>query len=137
MRVLRGMIPDDDGLPRVGSTGRTLGARPGYPDDPEESGPDIRVDEDGTVYPETGGASVAIPPVENLPPHRRPPKHGGRGKKLEVYELETDGLPDELRARIDPFGPTAHAFIEPAYEMCFDEYQHALHSTRELWSIVR
>ncbi len=131
------MIPDENSLPRVGSTGRTLGARPGYPGDPEEPEPDIRVGEDGIVYPETGGASVAIPPVENRRPHRRPPKHGGRDKKLEVYELETDRLHDELRARVDPLGPTVHAFIEPAYEMSFDEYQHALHSTRELWSIVR
>ncbi len=137
MRVLRGMIPDEDGWPRVGSTGRTLGARPGYPDDPEEPEPDIRVDEDGIVYPGTGGMSVAMPPMENLRPHRRPPKHGGGDKKLEVYELETDGLPDELQARADPYGPTVHAFFEPAYEMSFDEYQSALHFTRELWRIVR
>src|SRR5919199_3345781 len=114
MRVLRGMIPDENGWPRVGSTGRTLGARPGYPEDPKEPEPDIHVDSNGVVYPETGGASVAIPPMKNLPPHRRPPKHGGRDKKLEVYELETDTLPDELRARRDPFGPNVHAFIEPA-----------------------
>jgi len=131
------MIPDEDGLPRVGSTGRTLGARPGYPDDPEEPESDIRIDEDGIVCPEAGGASVAIPPVENLRPHRRPPKHGGTDKKVEVYELETDELPDELQARADPHGPTVHAFIEPAYEMSFDEYQRALHATRAQWYIVR
>jgi hypothetical protein len=131
------MIPDEDGLPRTGATGRTLGARPGYPDDPEEPEPDIRIDANGIVYPETGGASVAIPPMDNLRPHRRPPKHGGRDKKLEVYELETDELPNELRARVDPLGPMVHAFLEPAYEMGFNEYQYALHSTRELWSIVR
>ena len=131
------MIPDEDGLPRVGNTGRTLGARPAYPDDPEEPEPDIRIDEDGIVYPETGGASVAIPPVENLRPHRRPPKHGGTDKKVEVYELETDELPDELQARVDPRGPTVHAFIEPAYEMSFDEYQRAMHRTRAQWHIVR
>jgi len=131
------MIPDEDGLPRVGSTGRTLGARPGYPDDPEEPESDIRIDEDGIVCPEAGGASVAIPPVENLRPHRRPPKHGGTDKKVEVYELETDELPDKLQARADPRGPTVHAFIEPAYEMSFDEYQRALHATRAQWYIVR
>jgi hypothetical protein len=130
------MIPDEDGWPRVGSTGRTLGARLGHPGDPEEPEPDIRVDEDGIVRPETGGASVAIPPMRHLRPHRRPPKHGGTDKKLEVYELETDDLPDELQVRPDPFGPKVHAFIEPAYAMSFDEYQHVLHSTRRLWSIV-
>lgn len=137
MRVLRGMIPDEDGQPRVGGTGRTLGARPGYPDAPKEPGPDIHIDADGNVYPETGGTSVAMPPMEHLRPHRRPPKHGGRDKKLEVYELETDELPDELQVRADPFGPAVHAFIEPAYEMSFDEYQRALHTTRKLWHIVR
>ncbi len=137
MRVLRGMIPDEDGLPRVGNTGRTLGARPGYPDDPAESAPDIYISAAGNVYPESGGASVAIPPMENLRPHRRPPKHGGRGKKIEVYELETDELPDELQVRVDPLGPTVHAFIEPARVMSFEEYQRALHSTRGSWSIVR
>jgi len=131
------MIPDETGRPRVGNTGRTLGARPGYPDDPEEPEPDIRVDEDGIVCPETGGTSVAIPPMKNLRPHRRPPKHGGADKRLEVYELETDRLPDKLQARADPFGPAVHAFIEPAYEMSFEEYQEALHSTSRLWSIVR
>jgi hypothetical protein len=80
---------------------------------------------------------VAIPPMRNLRPHRRPPKHGGQDKKLEVYELETDQLPNELSARVDPFGPDVHAFIEPAYEMTFDQYQQALHSTRRLWSIVQ
>ena len=131
------MIPDEDGLPRTGATGRTLGARPGYPDDPKEPPPDISVDANGIVYPETGGMSVAIPPMKNLPPHRRPPKHGGGGRKLEVYELETDELPIELRVRVDPFGPTVHAFIEPAYRMSFDEYQRALHTTHEIWHIVR
>jgi hypothetical protein len=131
------MIPGEYGRPRTGATGRTLGARPGYPDDPKEPEPDIRVDANGTVYPETGGMSVAIPPMENLRPHRRPPKHGGRDKKLEVYKLETDELPEELRVRVDPFGPTVHAFIEPAYPMSFDEYQHALHTTDAFWDIVR
>lgn len=131
------MIPDEDGLPRVGATGRTLGARPGYPDDPAEPEPDIRVSANGNVYPGTGGASAAIPPVANLPPHRRPPKHGGRDKRSEVYELETDHLPRELRHRIDPNAPTRHVFIEPSRVMSFEEYQHALHSTRGLWHVVR
>lgn len=131
------MIPDEDGLPRVGSTGRTLGARPGYPSDPAEPEPDIHVSAAGNVYPDSGGASVAIPPMENLRPHRRPPKYGGKDKKLEVYSLETDDLPEELLIRVDPLGPTVHAFIEPARVMNFDEYQRALHATRGLWQIVR
>lgn len=135
MRVLRGMIPDEDGLPRVGSTGRTLGARPGYPDASTE--PDIPVSSGGHVYPGDGGMSVALPPIDNLPPHRRPKKHGGRGKRLEVYELDTEELPDELEERIDPYNRTRHVFIEPARVMSFEEYQRALHATRTLWRVVR
>jgi hypothetical protein len=103
------MLPDEYGLPRVGATGRTLGARLGYSEDdigPEDRiGPgdridaDIPVDEDGMVQPHTGGMSVALPPVENLRPHRRPPKHGGTDKRLEVYELETGELSAELPSR--------------------------------------
>ena len=131
------MVPDEDGLPRVGSTGRTLGARPGYPGDPAEPEPDIHVSASGNVYPETGGVSVAIPPPDNLPPHRRPPKHGGKDKRLEVYELETGDLPDELEERIDPNNPARHVFIEPSRVMGFEEYQRALHSTRGFWRVVR
>ena len=141
------MLPDEDNLPKVGDTGRTLGARPAWaeddidPEDRIEPGDrieaDIPVSAEGIVQPSTGGMSVAQPPLSNLRPHRRPPKHGGRGKKIEVYELETNELPDELRCRIDPYGSTVHALIEPTWEMTFEEYQQALHATRALWRLVR
>jgi hypothetical protein len=147
VRVLRGMRPARDGLPRVGNSGSKLGARPDYaendihPEDRIRSGDsirlDIRVSADGLVQPNTGGISVALPPASNLPPHRRPPKHEGDDPSYEVYELETNDLPDELRARVDPRGPTRHVFIEPAWEMSFEEYQQALHATRSLWRLVQ
>jgi hypothetical protein len=147
MRVLRGMRRHRrDGLPKVGSAGSKLGARPGYAEDeidPEDRirpgdaiRPDIPVSEDGLVQPGTGGMSTALPPIDNLPPHRRPPKHGGDDPSYEVYELETHELPHELRARVDPTGPARHVFIEPAWEMSFEEYQQALHATRGLWCPV-
>ena len=141
------MRRDADGLPKVGSTGSSLGARPGYAEgeiDPEDRirpgdyiRPDIPVSAEGLVQPGTGGMSTAMPPIDNLPPHRRPPKHGGDDRKCEVYELETGDLPDDLRERIDPRGPERHIFIEPAREMSFEAYQQALHSTRALWRPVR
>jgi hypothetical protein len=149
MRVLRGMLPDRDGLPRVGNTGSKLGVRPGYAEDeihpedrirPEDSiRPDIQITTDGMVYPGTGGMSATIPPVANMPPHRRPPKHGGdeSARRYEVYELETDDLPADLRLRLDPRGPERHAYIEPAREVGFEAYQQALHSTRTLWRVVQ
>jgi hypothetical protein len=127
-------MPGDNGLPRVGATGRTLGARPGCPG---ATRPDIEVNMDGQVIPETGGMSVAMPPADNLPPHRRPPRYGGLDRKIVLYELETGELPDELRERIDPYNSERHVFIEPAWAMGFEEYQQALHATRSLWRRVR
>lgn len=129
------MTPDEDGLPRIGSTGRTLGARSGYPNG--GTNPDIRITPAGKVYPRSGGMSVAMPPADNLPPHRRPPSHGGTDKKIALYELETEDLPDELQERIDPYNSERHVFIEPAQVMSFEDYQQALHATRRLWRPVR
>jgi hypothetical protein len=80
--------------------------------------------------------SAFFHPIDNLPPHRRPPKHGGDEPRCEIYEIETDDLPEELRIRIDPYNETRHVFIEPAREMTFEEYQQTLHATRSLWRPV-
>lgn len=147
MRILRGMHWDQDGLPKIGSAGSRLGARPEYPEediDPEDRIKpgdrivlDIKVSAGGLVQPETGGMSAFLPPVDNIPSHRRPPKHAdGDDPKYEVYELETDNLPDELRCRAVPHNPTRHVFVEPAREMTFEEYQQALHATRDMWRPV-
>jgi hypothetical protein len=132
MRVLRGMRTASDGLPMVGPTARTLGARPGSP--PEGDIPIVR----GAVSPETGGMSVSPPPPSNLPTHRRPPEHGGRGRDA-VWELDTDDLAVErtLRYRPDPDSPETHGFIEPARRMSLEEYQKALSATRGLWRPLR
>jgi hypothetical protein len=129
------MVSDEDGLPQVGSTGKTLGARPVDPG--SGVAPDIPTGEHGQVNPETGGMSAAIPPPDNLPPHRRPPSHGGTDRKIALYELETSELPDELQERTDPYNAERHVFIEPAWPMSFEEYQQALHATRGLWRCVR
>ncbi|MGH3088625.1 MAG: hypothetical protein ACRDSJ_15075 [Rubrobacteraceae bacterium] len=98
MKVLRGMTADEDGLPKVGASGRYLGARPrgGFRD--------IDVDESGMVYPGTGGMSVSPLPPTNLPEHRRPPEFGGYGED-PVYEFDTDELPPALSYRPDPNNP--------------------------------
>lgn len=117
----------EDGLPLVGKTARYLAARPG---------PDIPVDEDGTVEPETGGTSVSPPPLRNLHPLRLPREHGGLGKD-PVFELETDELPEELAYRPDPSNPEGHGFIEPGRRMPFEVYEGAVRATRLLWRPVR
>lgn len=138
-------------MPKVGPAGSKLGARPGYAEeeiDPEDRiqpgdriDPDIWVNAEGMVQPGTGGMSTAFPVegghvADNLVPHRRPPKHGGDDASYEVYELETDDLPDSLQARVDPAGPERHVFIEPAWEMSIEDYQQALQATRDLWRPV-
>jgi hypothetical protein len=124
------MKPSKDGLPRVGETGRYLAVR--------RSGRfrDIDVDEGGTVRPGTGGMSVSPPPPENLPEQLRPPRFGGYGKD-PLWELDTDDLPPELRYRPDPKNPTRHGFIEPSKPMPFEDFERAIHETRELWTLVR
>jgi len=123
------MRADADGLPRIGASASTLGARPGA-----EQG-DIPV-EGGMVRPGTGGMSVSPPPPSNLPLYRRPPEHGGTARKLWLYELDADGLPEGLRLRPDPVDPDRHIFIEPVREMNIADYQRALWGTRALWKRV-
>lgn len=133
------MVPDEDGLPMIGTTGRYLGARRcGRVKDFEEINPD------GTVDPGKGGMSVNPPPPTNIAPSRRLPKYGkdedgkiGYGKD-PVFELDTDDLPDKLRYRPDPDPKEAerHGFIEPSYRMPFEEYLQTVHETRTLWRRV-
>lgn len=124
----------EDGLPRLGESGRYLGARPDIPGQAPDG--DIPVAADRLVRPETGGMSVSPPPAANLPLHRRPPDYGGRSRD-SVFELETDELPIELRHRSDPKAPHRHGFIEPSRTMSFEDYDRAIRATRALWRLVR
>lgn len=106
MLVCRGMIEDDDGFPKTGTTSRYLGARPGR---------DIRVYDSGNVNPAPRqGMSVSPSPPENLPLRRRPPKFDGTGKD-PVFEMDTNDLPEELEYQPDPNKPGTHGFITPTY----------------------
>jgi len=74
----------EDGLPELGRSARTLGARPQI---------DIPVDDDGIVRGGAGGMSVAPDSPMRLPVHRRPPELAGTGKD-PVWELEVERLPE-------------------------------------------
>jgi hypothetical protein len=110
----------------TGATSRYLGVRPGT---------DIRILYNGSVSPGQAGMSVSPWPPQNLPIHRRPPELGGTGKD-PVFEMDTDGLPEELEYQPDSTKPDLHGFIRPAYTMLFTHYQQAIHSTRALWRLV-
>jgi hypothetical protein len=122
---------EEDRLPTCGpDDAKLLGVRGGSP-----PAGDIPL-HGNSVWRGTGGMSVSPPPVEHLPPYRRPPEHRGTSKKLKVFELETDELPEELWARVDPTDPERHVLIEPAWEMSLYDYQQALEATRSLWRVL-
>jgi hypothetical protein len=122
------MVADEDGLPKVGNTGRYLGARPaGKFRDFDE------VARDGTVRPGTGGLSVSPPPIQHLPASKRPPTPefpDGYGED-PIFELDTNELPDELRYRPAPEKPDKHGFIEQSRRMTFEKYQKTIQATRK------
>lgn len=132
MKVLRSMRSAADGLPRVGNVGTTLGPRVGIKGVPD----DVEIQANGTVHPYSGGMSVSPHPITNFKPLRIPKRLGGVAVGVEMFELETDALPDELRYRPDPKKPERHGFIEPTRIMPFEEYQRAVQDTRHLWTAL-
>lgn len=124
--LFRSMRVEGDGLPMVGPTARTLGARI------TGSTVDIAPDATGLVHPNTGGMSVAPDDPMNLPEHRRPTECGGVGTD-PLFRIRRDSLGPDLQYRVDPTNPAKHGFIEPARAMTVSEYQQALAATRSEW----
>ena len=73
--------------------------------------------------------SAAPDAPENLPPLRRPPALGGKGKD-PVREIDGDDLGPELQFRQDS---RTHALIEPARPVTLAEYEQALMATWAKW----
>jgi hypothetical protein len=127
----RAMIPYPDGLPQAGSGARMLGVR--VPKD-------IAADENGFVYPRTGGMSVTPDSIWNIPSHRRPRgmSMGSSGKITDrIYALAKVAIPaDKLNVRRDPKKPEMHAFVEPAVMIKLAGYEKDLADTRNTWRQV-
>ncbi len=113
------------GVPVTGASARSLGARPDW---------DIPIDDAGLVRPGTGGISVSPEDPRNLPTHRLPPEFGGTGKD-PIWTIGEYELGEHLSYRPDPRNPK-HGLIEPTHTMTFEEYQQALHGTRNRWRRV-
>lgn len=124
--LFRAMTADEDGLPVVGASARTLGARPRI---------DVKGDSSDVIDPASGGISVAFGSPTDLPMHRRPVAFGGTGSD-PVYAIDVADLGADLGWRADPDGPSGHGFIEPVRRMTFNEYQEALWATRNRWRRV-
>jgi hypothetical protein len=123
------MIADVDGLPLVGRSARSLGIRTIN----EATDPDVFViAADDVLQPGTGGMSVSPDDPNHLPPFRRPPALGGRGKD-PVWVIDTADLGMELQFRQDS---STHGLIEPAHPTMLKEFEEALARTRARWQRV-
>ena len=127
----RAMMPDPDGLPRIGRSARMLGVRM-----PE----DIAPDKDGMVRPGIGGMSVAPDSVWSIPNHRRPRgmQRGSTGPATDLIfaVIHVSLASTNLAVRLDPNRPQLHAFVEPAIQMEFSTYEANLAETRGDWKKV-
>ncbi len=127
----RTMTPGADGLPVVGPTRRSLGAK--IPDD-------IVPDANGEVHPGAGGMSTAPGSIWNLPHHRRPRGmgRGSTGPPGDWVFSATEGqlVNPALLVRRDPRRPAKHALVEPRHSMQLNRYQGALAATRPQWRRV-
>lgn len=126
--VFRGMTPASDGLPTVERSARSLGIR--VPADVQPEG-------NGRVLPGTGGMSVALGSVWNLPNHRRP-RGMGRGSSGpqadHVFSLAKVSIHSaELGVRPDPPAQLKHALVEPLVPVALLEFEERLGKTRPDW----
>jgi hypothetical protein len=125
------MTPDLDGLPQVGPVARKLGVRV-----PE----DVTPNQAGEVVPGTGGMSVFLGSVWNLPHHRRPRGMGqGSTGPLQDHVFSIGAAPLQQRglvARPDPDAPQLHALVEPVQQVALQMFEASLAATRPDWQVV-
>ncbi len=126
IEYFRGMCPATDGLPQIGRSKRTLGVKR-----------DETLSHDGTFGPETGGMSVSLGSLLNVPNHRRPRGfgQGSTGPAGDfIFAIEHPPIvAATLYARADPMRAEAHAFVEPEKCCRYDEYLILLTRTRQHW----
>jgi hypothetical protein len=134
--IYRSMLRDGD-QPQVGYSAKTLGVRV-----PPDAKPDLPVEADGSVRPNTGGMSVA--PAWRLLPRwrisrRLREKVEGAAGGLDVFcwrmgtgPFVAEPVAAGLQLRPDS---ESHGTVEPDRPMPLSEYQAALARTREQWVI--
>jgi RHS repeat-associated protein len=127
--LYRSMQEGIDGMPVLGESATTLGARIG----PEL---DIATDENGIVHPNSGGMSVNTNP-NNIPEYRRPSEFGGTGKN-PMWCLGTCSLPKGLKFTLEEAkNPlNTHGFTEPAKSMGGKAFNQLIQSTKSLWKKI-
>lgn len=120
------MKKDQDGHPVVEHSARGLGVRAHG----ERS--DILPSPGGNVHPESGGMSVVLDRVANLPRHRLPAGLGGLGRD-PVFRISEKAIPATLLVRVSGH---PHALIEPRVICMLAEYEEQLASTRPSWEAI-
>jgi hypothetical protein len=122
------MRVDSDGLPALGRAPLTLGVR--------IAGPfaDVRVLDDGTIVPGTGGMSAFVDPrkmPKSLRPRTLTEKPGE--SPHPIFSLKEKSLPEPLRFRMNQ---THHGLVEPREQCRIDVYEDHLVSTRLDWKVA-
>jgi hypothetical protein len=122
------MRADVDDLPVLGRAFSTLGV--------QISGPyaDVRVLDDGTITPGTGGMSVFIDP-RKMPKSLRPRTLAEKPGESPhpVFKLEESELPHALRFRKDK---DYHGLVESQVQCKLEEYEDQLGATRTQWKVA-
>lgn len=96
--------------------------------------PDIRVMDDGTVLPATGGMSVFIDPrkmPKSVRPRTLPDKPGE--SPYPCFKIEESQLADDLVFRRDK---DHHGLVEPRQRCKLEDYEAHLHLTRPDWRVA-
>jgi len=122
------MRVDADGLPSIGREFSMLGVRIAG------DSPDIRVMDDGTVLPATGGMSVFIDPrkmPKSVRPRTLPDKPGE--SPYPCFKIEESQLADDLVFRRDK---DHHGLVEPRQRCKLEDYEAHLHLTRPDWRVA-
>jgi hypothetical protein len=127
--LFRTMRADAQGAPLVGRESSMLGVRIAGPQ------VDIRILDDGTVQPATGGMSVFVDPrkmPKPLRPRTLPDKPGE--SPFPCFKLEDAHLaPTTLAFRK---GKDHHGVIEPRAQCAFEHYEAQLTATHPQWKVA-
>ena len=115
---------EEDGIPALGP--EDLGVRLGI---------DIRPDDTGMIWPETGGMSVVPDDPRHLHRAHRPRSLGGTGTK-PVWKISEESVVDPLTYRPDPKRPGRHGFVEPLESIDVTTYTSCIDKTAGDWERV-
>ncbi|MEI7012848.1 hypothetical protein [Leptospira licerasiae] len=118
------MLADFDNFPKIGTKGLIIRV-------PE----DIEHDNEGFVYPLTGGLSTFLN-IMDMPKFYIPVALGGKGR-IPIYKIRSENVHSDLRARSDnrENHDSSHILIEPVNKILIDHFNEDIICTRELWEI--